>query len=96
MADLQSTEVNPESIAHPVVNSDAGTALAHTLARKSRTDPDLARSGESATCVARARKPQDDPDLARLIAAWPTLPGPIRAAVLALMEASARASGDRR
>ena len=30
----------------------------------------------------------DDPDLARLIAAWPTLPEPIRRAMLAILEAA--------
>jgi hypothetical protein len=30
--------------------------------------------------------PETDPDLARIIAAWPTLPEPIRRAMLALVE----------
>jgi hypothetical protein len=30
---------------------------------------------------------ESDPDLARIIDAWPTLPGPIRRAMLALIEA---------
>jgi hypothetical protein len=32
-----------------------------------------------------------DPDLAGLLAAWPTLPAPIKAAVLALLNAAAPA-----
>jgi hypothetical protein len=30
----------------------------------------------------------NDPDLARILAAWPTLPEPIRRAVLALVESA--------
>jgi hypothetical protein len=40
-----------------------------------------------------ARESQIDPSLARIIGAWPTLPEPIRKAMLALVEASGKGSG---
>jgi hypothetical protein len=36
----------------------------------------------------RENLPPADPDLARVVAAWPSLPEPIKAAVLALVRAA--------
>jgi len=38
--------------------------------------------------TAKSEGGNDDPDLSRLIAAWPTLPEPIRRAMLAILEAA--------
>jgi hypothetical protein len=49
-------------------------------------------SGEDTTRLSAllAHQTPTDPDLARIIDAWPALPLPVRAAVLALVESSQR------
>jgi len=48
----------------------------------------VAASTENALAHTLARESPTDPELARIIAAWPTLPAPIRAGVLALVNAA--------
>jgi hypothetical protein len=50
-----------------------------------RNDGQPAAGGAKSGAASPDRSPAD-PDLARLVDAWPTLPPPIRAAVLALVE----------
>ena len=50
------------------------------------TGRDAERARETAASIAAELARLDDPDLARLLAAWPTLPPHIRAALLALVQ----------
>ena len=43
---------------------------------------------QSTTCFRGTNKGQTDPELARLAAIWPSLPGPIRKALLGMAEAA--------
>jgi hypothetical protein len=49
------------------------------------SDESIVRPDRALTKLA----PDLDPDLARIVAAWPTLPRPIKAAILALVVTSA-------
>jgi hypothetical protein len=71
--DGHSTEPSDAPMASDVVNSQFACGFAQ--ARQSRPLP----TPEPAE--------QTDPDVARLVAAWPTLPDPIRRAMLALLDA---------
>ena len=59
---------------------------------KDGNDKDLgaAESGGAAKCAAnRDQRPPSDPDLALIIEAWPALPQPVKAGILAMVKASA-------
>jgi hypothetical protein len=53
---------------------------------RTEQDPDAASTSDNSQIRLAQLLAQADPDLARIVAAWPTLPPPIRRALQALIE----------
>ena len=57
--------------------------LRQTIAQKSKNRPEK----QAPDGAGRPEKaPPDDPDLAKVVAAWPTLPDPLKAGILAMVK----------
>jgi hypothetical protein len=79
MADLQSTNPMPQPKANTPVTERPPFPLAHSFARESQKDPELA--------LVFALWPKLPEPLRKALARWPEIPEAIRRAILALLEA---------
>ncbi len=61
---------------------------------KGRTGPNLRPTVASVSPHLPPDTRQIDPDLAAIVAAWPTLPEPIKAGIVAMVKASGDGSAD--
>ena len=66
-----------------------GLELPAAIAQNTNDLGNQPSSGAAKSGAVSAASAPSDPDLARLIDAWPTLPGPVRRAVLALVNSGA-------